>query len=179
MIAHRARDGRIEYTSRQYGNNSPYYLSYLLDKNRENALFYPDPETSSKAEVEAAGTLEETVGSFNPQTKEWTTSTKKRRLVSKDTSIEVDAHLVDQSFVSSSTVDLTILFSDGILSFQQKNGTPVPVEEVLEQLFSIKGFVGEFLTRRCNRFLQSFCADRGWQHSDDFSAAALYHGPPA
>lgn len=178
VVAHRMRNGRIEYTSRQFGNNSPYYLSYCLSKAREMQLLRPDPSTVSPAEVEAAGTVEETFGWYDPEAKTWGKSVKKLSLLPKGHSFETEAEQLDHGVVGSSEVEVTMLLSDGVQSFQLKNGTPVPLEEVLEQIMAIKGFQGEFLTRRCNRFLQSFCVEKGWQHSDDFSAAAIYHGPP-
>jgi hypothetical protein len=171
VVVHRFRDGGIKYASRQFGNNSPYYLSYLLSKSREQQLLRPDPSTMKPEEMANAGTVEETHGWFDPQTKTWGKTS--RRL-----SLETEASQVNQSTVSSDDVEVTMLLSDGVSSFQLKNGLPIPLETVLEQIMAIKGFQGEFLTRRCNRFLQSFCAEQGWQHADDFSAAAIYHGSP-
>ena len=74
--------------------------------------------------------------------------------------------------------ELVLLFSDGISSFQLKDGTPIPLEQVLDQVFDLKGFAGQFLTRRCTRFLQKFCAENGWQHADDFSVGGLHLGAP-
>jgi hypothetical protein len=176
VIACKRRNGKIEYTSRQFGNGAPYYLSYLLDRDREHSLLYPDPCTHSPEEVEAGGTVEETHGWFDPETKTWGRVTQKLSLVRRSQTLEANAEQVDRGIVSAENVEVVLIMSDGASSFQLKNGTPVPLEDVLDQLFAIKGYGGEFLTRRCNAFLQRFCVERGWQHSDDFAVAGIYLG---
>ena len=73
--------------------------------------------------------------------------------------------------------DLLLIASDGIESFQTANGEPVPVEEVIDEILAIKNFKGEFLSRRCSRFLSKTCVERGWKHADDFAIAGIYVGP--
>lgn len=77
--------------------------------------------------------------------------------------------------------DLICLLSDGAASFQERNSRStsivyesVPVKKILEQIMSVKGFKGEFITRRCHSFLKKWCKEKEWVHSDDFSVAALF-----
>ena len=74
--------------------------------------------------------------------------------------------------------DLVLLLSDGAESFHTKDGQPVELDLVLAQIFDFKGFAGQFLGRRCGRFLSSFCAENGWKHDDDFTVAGIYVGEP-
>ena len=76
-----------------------------------------------------------------------------------------------------------MVLSDGVQTFQRvvRTGTSktledVPIEEVVDQLLKIKGTKGEFVTRRCQKFMNKFCIKNEWQHSDDFSAAAIWMG---
>ncbi len=68
-----------------------------------------------------------------------------------------------------------VLFSDGVESFQNFGNGLVAVDpqEVVDEVLAFKGLKGEFLTRRCKKFLSKFCAANGWQHADDFSCAAI------
>lgn len=70
--------------------------------------------------------------------------------------------------------DLVVLLSDGVRTFTDREGRLVPLEEVLSEVFAIKNPVGQFLTRRCHRFLEKRRTADGWTHADDFSAAAIY-----
>lgn len=174
VIAARQRDGKIRYTSRQFGNGAPYYLSYLLDDDRNTGYLYPDPNVEPKL-VEGAATVEETNGLWDPENKSWVKTVRKLLLLPTD-DLNAEAKQVDHRIFRVDEVEVVLLMSDGVLSFQDKSGTPVPLEEVLVQLFAIKGFEGEFLVRRCNAFLQRFCAERGWKHTDDFSIAGIHLG---
>lgn len=72
--------------------------------------------------------------------------------------------------------DLVLLASDGIDSFTDKDGHPVPVGQIIKELTDIKTFNGEFIVRRMKTFLHKFCTANGWQHYDDVSVAAIYLG---
>jgi hypothetical protein len=81
--------------------------------------------------------------------------------------------------------DLVVIMSDGVQSFQRmvNTGTSlapqrVPVEDVVAQVLAVKGTKGEFMVRRCQRFLGRFCAKNNWSHTDDFSAAAIWMDEP-
>lgn len=166
VIAIRHRDGTRTYQSVEFGNNMPYYLSYLLHPTRRQSFFKPPPEAG--VSPEEAGKAFMTTGAKQPggpwERTQWTFH------------INPTEPLTFTGRHEPHPTELVMLLSDGASSFQLKDGTPVPLEDVLDQLFEIKGFAGQFLTRRCTRFLQTFCAERGWQHSDDFSVAGIYLG---
>ena len=86
----------------------------------------------------------------------------------------------DVTVYSREHFDLVAVLSDGVHTFQQKNVLGqmenVPLNEVLAQLMQFKNVKGEFVTRRCKRFLGKFCEKNGWAHYDDFSMAAVYVG---
>jgi Protein phosphatase 2C len=167
VIASKSRDGVLRYESLEFGNNMPYYLSYLLSPPRLRSLFAPPPD--SGAAPEAVGKLTITSGIRRPGA-DWDRA---------QTTINFEDGPIERKMVfAREDVELVLLFSDGVSSFQLKDGTAIPLEQVLDQMFELKGFTGQFLTRRCTRFLQKFCAEHGWQHADDFSVGGLHLGAP-
>ena len=166
VVASRKRDGTLQFYSLEFGNNMPYYLSYQLSTPRRESYFSPPPELV--ASVEDSGKLFVTQG-VKPPGGAW------------DVSHSTHVVHTDEPVVSTFSLEeyeLVLLLSDGATSFHLKNGAPIPLEDVLDQVLAIKGLTGEFLTRRCHRFLQKFCVDNGWQHCDDFSVAGIHCGKP-
>lgn len=157
VVAWRKRDGTINYTTRRYGQGAPYYLGYTLNFDRQ--LQY----------LEMAKTVTNIYGWQKPEG-EWGRSEKEEPLPNDPVKGDSD-HIFDPE-----DEDLVLILSDGVESFQKPNGDPVPLEEVLTHLFNIKGFKGQFLTRRCQNFLNRFCREQGWHHADDFSIAGIYLG---
>lgn len=88
-----------------------------------------------------------------------------------------------QPFTTSFAVakyDMVFLLSDGAQSFHRPVGSngateSVPYREVVEEMLAVKGFAGEFITRRARAFLKK-ATSKGWLHDDDFSVAAMYLG---
>jgi hypothetical protein len=64
------------------------------------------------------------------------------------------------------------VFSDGIESFTDKEGSKVEAVDIVTELMAFKNTQGEFVTRRMSRFLKD-CEKRGWSHYDDLSMAAI------
>jgi hypothetical protein len=158
IVAARERaTGRLVYYSASFGSNMPYYMSYCLDPTGELLRYFAMAKTADFI----TGVQE------NPPA--WS-----ERITH---SCQIAAANMVREFHFDERFDLVLIMSDGAESFQQANGTPVPVEDVLDQFFQIKSFVGEFITRRCNRFLGKFCAEKGWTHADDLSVAGIYAGP--
>lgn len=166
VIAFKTRDGTLCYESIEFGNGMPYYLSYLLSPTRKNFLLHPPPDSGAKPED--AGKITITDGRRLPGG-QWE---RHQTVVTFDERSPVER----QMMFEREQVEIVLLFSDGVSSFQLKDGTQIPLEKVLDQIFDIKGFKGQFLTRRCARFLQKFCSENGWQHSDDFSVAGIHLG---
>ena len=85
----------------------------------------------------------------------------------------------DQSFpyricLAPSDYDFIAAFSDGIESFRSDSDGAIPVHEILREVMAVRSAAGEFVARRCRRFLQQHCRDRGIRHDDDFSMAAIW-----
>ena len=72
---------------------------------------------------------------------------------------------------------MVMAMSDGVSSFTRTrpDGSRSCVREleVVRQLVAIKTSRGEFLVRRCRRFLGRYCRIQQWSHSDDLATAAL------
>lgn len=156
VVVIRNRDGRISYRSPEFGNGMPFYPRYSIDEDLRAHYLANAGSVKTTRATRAAGAADwdraellELIGSHHGHFE---------RLVDPEES------------------DLVLLCSDGVHSFQDGDGEPVPVEEVLDQLLDFKGFQGQFLGRRCQRFLGQFCAENGWTHADDFSVAGIYLG---
>lgn len=169
VIAARRRDGSIQYETQKFGNGMPFYLSYTLSPDHLNA--YLDPRARGGRDLGDAGTVQAIDNQWHPRAErppatEWA----QHALTRQD--------LVQRVVFPKDEFDVVLLLSDGVESFQTRDQSTVALETVLEELFDFKGFVGQFLVRRCTRFLEKFCVDKGWRHADDFSAAAIYLGTP-
>lgn len=77
-------------------------------------------------------------------------------------------------------VDMVGISSDGLKSFVQqvKNNTSitnksVSDEQVIKDLFAFKTVEGQFVHRRCQKFLRDYTA-QGIKHTDDFSLGVLH-----
>lgn len=157
VVAARKRDGSgFDLYIFEYPSGAPYYLSYSLNPSRD------------------ARYLQEFGGSMIS------------RRYGEDGTVPEIIHARDSrpSFlVSPANHDLLLLMSDGVQSFQKMVGTEtslvpekVPVRNVVTRLLDVKATRGEFIVRRCQRFLGRFCARNGWFHTDDFSVAAIWMG---
>lgn len=154
VIAHRMRSGAIRYVATHYGNNMPFYLSYLTNAaNRRRFVELARSKCLVHRDYDPAS------GSWGPPVSE--------ELPLTDASSPTMAYLLN-----AAELDMVMVMSDGVESFQDRDRNPVALEDVLLQLFAVKNLEGQFLTRRCTKF-QKFCAENGWRHSDDFSVAAL------
>lgn len=74
-------------------------------------------------------------------------------------------------------VDLVLLASDGLGSFQRRIDSrfeAVPITEVADKAFGFKGMAGSFVARRMRRFLTVEAPALGWHHDDDLSVAAIH-----
>jgi hypothetical protein len=161
VAARRRGTGKLEFSTRRFGENMPYYLSYRLDSREEVKYF--DTARSYKQVVgcRSRETLEPPVPSM------WS--------VNQGQEMRLERHmLVDEMHFPVEIYDLVFIMTDGAESFQDASGEPVPLTSILDELFDIKSYSGEFIARRCNRFLGRVCAERGWKHSDDLAVAGIH-----
>jgi hypothetical protein len=154
LIAWRKRDGTWFFNQISFGSNAPRYLSYQLSLELE------------RQHREMSPTVTVTTGLLVTGGK-WELSTT--------TSPIAGVPPIECQYISRNDCDLAIVFSDGVESFLDATGTPVPVTDILDELLAFKGIQGQFVARRCGRFLK-LCAERGWTHSDDLSVAGIYLG---
>lgn len=151
VVVIRGRDGRVRSSSLEYEGNMPFYLSYRLSERREEAYHSMCTKVTEHTAVR------------DPLTKAWDKTTLEFTPM-------IDGDLL---VIPKIDVDLVLLLSDGAESFL-KGHDQVELSDVLDQVLDIKGYAGQFLKRRCNKFLTNFCVTNNWQHVDDFSVAGLY-----
>jgi len=173
VIAARHRDGSVHTTEIEFINNAPAYLSYQLDNSRFQT--YLSGKLSSGEMIEGCGIRE-----------------TRQKVYDKNLAVGIDkpdslyaakvgtdpSSFWDITVYSRDCFDLVAVMSDGVRSFQKRNTLgqlePVELQAVLQQLMKFKNVKGEFVTRRCKRFLSKYCVEHGWSHYDDFSMAAVY-----
>jgi hypothetical protein len=150
---------RISVTVVSYPSNAPLYLNYHLDENRKkayrakfgtkrNCLSY---DILSNGEVNFESVYEE----------------------------ETEDESVWYQEGSTAGLQALCLMSDGVESFYRmvlQGATKVqdfiPLKEVLPKLLGFKGYQGEFVQRRMQRFSKD-CHNLEWEHSDDLSLAVI------
>lgn len=158
VLVGRRRDGGSTVIVSEFPSGAPFYLNYGTNDARRQ------------------GYLQEFGGKHV-----FTVSTPESETVQES---QVEEPPVVMFEFLASTFDLVLLLSDGAKTFrrpvpQARGATePVPLQEVVDNLLQVKGYVGEFITRRAKRFLQDATA-RGWHHDDDFSVAAIHLGDPS
>jgi len=154
VIVTRARSGFVAYERVEFEGNMPPYLSYIGVHSDVDEYY------------QLCRTQTITLGARDLGGK-WT----------RKESQDFPSVIGHSSLLGSPReLDLVLLFSDGVESFQDRDGNVVPLETILDELLAIRNFKGQFLGRRCGAFLQRTCAERGWKHSDDFSVAGIYFG---
>jgi hypothetical protein len=173
VVAWRETTGAIRYETVRYAKGAPRYLSYLLDPRAMERLL----ERESDDDL-LAGTMEVT---SNRWTREEGWGPQLIRMASFDAETPWERRLRipgPRSDLSGGSLheraDVVAVLSDGVESFVDRDNQPVGLETLLPELFAFKNLEGEFVTRRCKRFLEKICAERGWRHEDDFSMAALH-----
>lgn len=147
VVAARKRGGGFRYWATDCSKGAPFYLSYSLSPSGR-AVF----DGLNQTERLRWGTKGEEISEAR-----------------------APEPIVSYGFLADD-FDIVLMFSDGADSFITKTGQHVPLADVLEQAFDFKNYPGHFISRRCSRFLSSFCAERGWRHEDDFSCAGIYLG---
>jgi len=151
VVAARRHDGAIESWTIDY-DGAPAYPSYQRNQGRK-ALYF-----------------EQGYGR----------RTVTHALDKKATSLGSIGEIAPWSIALNPAIyDLVVLFSDGLASFREAKSeekAKITQREVLEHLLALKSFKGQFLIRRCRRFLHRFCSEKKWEHHDDFSAAGIWIG---
>ena len=154
VARHRGED-RLVACIYQHPQNAPAYLSYQLDPVRRESY----------------------IAEFGAET---IVKTSRRSAEGPWCQVDTADEGLDVVFPAR-LFDLVMLLSDGAQSFQRvvetrtsRHAEPVPLESVIDQLVQIKSFAGSFMQRRCHGFLSRFCVEHRWQHTDDFSAAAIF-----
>lgn len=154
------KDGVIEVINIEYISGAPFYLNYFCNKERKNSF------------IEKFG-LKKIITKF---------SIYPNGLVFESSSKEDNDETYFTENNSSENYKAVGVLSDGISSFYElvNTGTskiqqPVALENVLSMLLDFKGFQGEFVQRRMQKFNKD-CEKLNWNHADDLSLSMIYFG---
>lgn len=152
VIVTESHDGALDVYVIAYPSGFPLYPAYLHQPERLEALV--------------------STGRSCKEMKHFRSSSISEPLQLESTASD-DSTIQNFSF-KSSDYKFVALASDGVHSFR-KQVEPVPMSQVLRELFSFKSLHGAFVARRVKRFLKD-CVARGWQHADDLSLAVVHLG---
>lgn len=165
VVVGRRRDGSLDVFVISFHGNAPAYVTYLSEWSRAEMYL-------------AQGYGARTVRKFNLE-----------GLQVRDLGSEVTVpSIVDyepQNWVHTfrfpyMAYDLVAVLSDGVESFvdasEPNRRSPVPIQEVLHEIFSLRALKGSFVERRLKRFLSKTCKKRSWEHEDDLAVGMLYMG---
>jgi len=135
VLAFREKNGDLRYITWKFGNNMPYYLSCTRSFEREQRY------------LDEAKTVEVTTG--NRTQGIWTRYQTEKPIETQQHQIPFD----------SQRDDIVLLLSDGADSFVNSSGDSLALETVLDEMFAIKSYPGQFIQRRVGRFLSKFCVE--------------------
>ena len=178
VLAGRRRDGTLEAWAIEVPSGAPPYLSYLLEPGRLAAYLATRPERRIRHWRGRAAAAE-----TGAEEHSWL-----ERITPGPPAAGLDPSEPVEGFVrrfdlAQGDFELVMLLSDGATSFGRvapdepsRRCEPVPLAAVLAQLLTIPSTRGEFVVRRCRRFLVSFCREHGWQHHDDLAVGAIGWG---
>lgn len=159
---HRATQ-KLECWAISYSQNAPDYPSYLADPDRH--ALYRAKFGGNRIIVNADGTV---YGSAPPE------------LIGDPKAVVPAIPSFEKTFCRDE-YDLVLVMTDGVESFQKKDGArlvPVPLADVLDQITDFKVYTEGFIRRRMHRFLKKFCLENGWVHSDDVTVGGIYMNAP-
>ncbi len=159
----------------EYYDNCPFYVNYIYDNTNRLSLW---EQNHNKRRINLYKIDKEKTILINE-------INSTRRIEYDDIEIGVIKmfeHKIIVEIINIDQVESINLMSDGIHSFYEtitedntKTNKSIPFCLVLSDLLSYKNYVGKFVQRRMNRFLQD-CQKKDWYHSDDISLASIYVG---
>jgi hypothetical protein len=175
VLAGRRRDGTVEAWAIEAPSGAPPYPSYLHEPARLAAYLATGPERRIRhwrgraPPADALGDERSWLERITPGPP----------VANLDPSAPVEGYL-RRFDLAQDDFELVMLLSDGASSFGRvapddpsRRCDPVPLGAVLGQLLAVPSTRGEFVVRRCRRFLASFCREHGWQHHDDLAVGAI------
>lgn len=129
-----------------YSKNAPHYLSYRINKIRQDLYF--DMQSDDLCPI------------------------KIKNLISSDqTSLTIDCDFVHYSIVEN--LEFYFIMSDGVESFMEiSTGKKIPPLEIMKMIGDIKSKPGEFIKRRVRAVIKEL-AEKGIYNYDDLSVAAF------
>jgi hypothetical protein len=157
VLAVKFSDGRIEYADLEFESGYPQYLSYDSEPNTKKGLisrFKGNPCLLTHCSLEDS--------SSNGLVKDMLTVKDREHVTEFPIKIDLDTQ----------DVEVVAIFSDGIKTFVDSEGSAIPLFRMIQSLMKIPVRKGAFVKRQFN-WLKRECAKQGWRHHDDVSMAAI------
>jgi hypothetical protein len=154
FVVAQKHNGEFVIINIEFSQNAPYYLSYEFDRDRRDQFMILDQKKEITTKfVNANGQL----------SSEYLSS----MAISMPSSQKIT-----KSWFPFSEYKLVSVFSDGLKTFipQDQTQPKLPLEQIVKELISFPQTNGEFVKRKCLRFLKNHPASYFY---DDFSMATL------
>jgi hypothetical protein len=154
-------NGVISYKEVNFPSGAPFYLSYLLDPERESIYHSQIGLEAVKIHYKVKG--EELIEAEQEKLK------------------DLPPEIFYKNIMINGAVDVewVITMSDGIKTYQTKDEFGIqkesPFIDSIKSLSNYKGFAGKFVERRMRR-MKKDCEKQGITHYDDISVATIYMG---
>lgn len=151
VIAAKKYDGTLEIKIIEFAGNAPIYMGYMLDADRLALL------------------------------KQMYDCTKRiyHHVNGKAVDVTISDEIAEYFVYPISEYEMVGVMTDGVLSFRQISDSPtsrtsdsVHVAEIVQSLMDFKGLAGEFVHRRCSRFLLD-CIGKNRFHTDDIAIGVV------
>lgn len=144
----------------EYLSGAPFYLNYSLNQTRKSGYLttFGLKRRVSTWSLKPDGTVE--------------------NLVEKE---DQDGNFYQEEGFCKDFKTISLM-SDGVLSFYElvntgtsKTENVISVNQILRKFLDFKGYQGEFVDRRFQKFRKD-CEKLNWFHADDTSLATIYLG---
>lgn len=140
------RGENFEITTVEYSNNMPYYLSYLIDEER-NQIYHEKKNQKFLTKISSSTEIAETKTTF---------------AYDYPTIIEYDLEYND----------VFLVCSDGIESFIDHTGKKLDIKDTIKEFTAFKNLKGMYLQRRLNAALKNM-KKVDVNHYDDLSVGSF------
>lgn len=151
------KDGTVKCFTIEYNDGAPYYLSYLLDAERQRGYFAEFNQTVYIHERELMD----------------------GNLVLKSSNQYQAKDIYDIATWTFADVETITLISDGYVSYEKildnRTVDKIPLGRVIEGISKFKNFNGQFVERRMLNFRRE-CQRESIGHYDDIGVASIYLG---
>ena len=148
FVVAQLHSGNYQIIEIEYDQNAPYYLAYDFNEGRKKEFMKLGQKkivTTKEYDLNGSSITE---------------------IIDKDDPVDFYSNLI----FPYDTYKSVSVFSDGLKTFSSKDDQKLPLEQIVKELITFPQTTGEFVKRRCTKFLK---VHPEYSFVDDFSMATL------